>query len=62
MKQLLIPDSMDGFSGAPVVDKDGKLVGIVSGSQFCFSTMQKMFWPVGTDGLKAFLDNYQSTN
>lgn len=61
MKRLLIPDKMGGLSGGPVVDENGKLVGLVSGHEFSILAMQKMFWPVGTDGLKVFLDNYQST-
>lgn len=56
MKHKLIPDKFGGLSGAPVVDTDGKLVGIVSGHEFIVLAMQKMFSPVGTTGLKAFLD------
>ena len=58
MKKLIIPEKMGGLSGAPVVDKDGKLVGIVSKNEFNLFAMEKMFAPVGTDDLKAFLDNY----
>lgn len=58
MKKLIIPEKMGGLSGAPVVDEDGKLVGIVSNSKFNLFSMEKMFAPVGTIELKAFLDNY----
>ncbi|MDZ7935309.1 MAG: hypothetical protein U5M51_10165 [Emticicia sp.] len=46
------------MSGRPVVDEDGKLVGIVSNSEFNLFTIEKMFAPVGTVDLKEFLDNY----
>jgi hypothetical protein len=58
MKKILIPEKMGGLSGAPVVDKNGKLVGIVSYSKFNLISMEKMFAPVGTDDLKSFLDDY----
>ncbi len=58
MKKLIIPEKMGGLSGAPVVDNDGKLVGIVSNGEFNLFTMEKMLAPVGTIELKAFLDNY----
>ena len=58
MKKLIIPEKMGGMSGGPVVDEDGKLVGIVSISEFSFFAMENMLAPVGTVDLKAFLDNY----
>ena len=58
MKKLIIPEKMGGLSGGPVVDEEGKLVGIVSTSEFNLFTMENMLAPVGTDDLKAFLDNY----
>lgn len=60
MKKLIIPEKMGGLSGGPVVDEDGKLVGIVSKNEFNLFAMEKMFAPVGTEDLKAFLDNYRS--
>jgi hypothetical protein len=48
---------MRGLIGAPVVDIDEKLVGIVLNSEFNLFTMDKMFAPVGTVDLKAFLNN-----
>jgi len=58
VKKLIIPEKMGGMSGGPVVDEDGKLVGIVSISEFSFFAMENMLAPVGTVDLKAFLDNY----
>ncbi|MBN1463430.1 MAG: trypsin-like peptidase domain-containing protein [Paludibacteraceae bacterium] len=58
MKKLIIPEKMGGLSGGPVVDEDGKLVGIVSNNEFSLFAMEKMPAPVGTDDLKAFLNNY----
>ncbi|MFC2138352.1 hypothetical protein ACFLTE_09275 [Bacteroidota bacterium] len=58
MKKLIIPDKMGGLSGGPILDEDGKIVGIVSTSKFSIIAMEKLFAPVGTDDLKAFLDNY----
>jgi len=58
MKKLIIPEKMGGLSGGPVVDEEGKLVGIVSTSEFYLLAMENMLAPVGTVDLKAFLDNY----
>jgi len=58
MKKLIIPEKMGGLSGGPVVDEDGKLVGIVSNNVFNLFTMEKMLTAVGTVDLKEFLDNY----
>lgn len=60
MRRILIPEKMGGMSGGPVIDDTGKLVGIVSGHEFSILAMEKMLSPVGTDDLKAFLDNYQT--
>lgn len=60
MKMKLIPGLMGGLSGGPVVDENGKLVGMVAGNKFCYMAMQNMFWPVGMDGITAFLTEYQS--
>lgn len=59
LKKIIIPEKMGGLSGGPVVDKDCKLAGIVSNSEFSFFTMEKLLTAVGTVGLKEFLDNYQ---
>jgi len=58
LKKLIIPDEMGGLSGAPVIDEEGKLVGIVSKSEFSFFTMESMLAPSNAVDLKVFLDNY----
>jgi len=60
MKKIIAPEKTGGLSGGPVVDRNGKLVGIVSNSQFSFRNMEKLMSPVGTVELKEFLDNYIS--
>jgi len=58
LKKLIIPEKMGGLSGGPVVDSNGKLVGIVSNSKFSFWNMENMIAPVGLVELKEYLDNY----
>lgn len=58
MKKRIVPEKMGGLSGGPVVDINGKLVGIVSNSEFSFWNMEKLISPVGIVELKQFLDNY----
>lgn len=58
MKKLIIPEKMGGLSGAPVVDNDGKLVGIVSISEFNLFALENMVSPVGIVELKEFLDSH----
>ena len=58
LKKLIVPDKMGGLSGGPVVDRNGKLVGIVSNSKFSFSHMETMIAPVGIVELKEYLDSY----
>jgi hypothetical protein len=58
MKKIIVPEKIGGLSGGPVVDINGKLVGIVSNSEFSFWNMEKLISPVGIVELKQFLDNY----
>ena len=58
LKKLIIPEKMGGLSGGPVVDSNGKLVGIVSNNKFSFWNMENMIAPVGIVELKEYLDNY----
>lgn len=58
LRKLIIPEKMGGLSGGPVVDIDGKLVGIVSNGEFDLFALEKMLTAVGTVDLKEFLDNY----
>ena len=58
LKKLIVPEKMGGLSGGPVIDRNGKLVGIVSNSKFSFRNMENMVAPVGIAELKEYLDNY----
>ena len=58
LKKIIVPEKMGGLSGGPVVDVNGKLVGIVSTGKFSFWNMEKLISPVGIVELKEFLDNY----
>ena len=58
LKKLIVPEKMGGLSGGPVIDRNGKLVGIVSNSKFSFWNMENMIAPVGIVELKEYLDNY----
>jgi hypothetical protein len=58
LKKIIVPEKMGGLSGGPVVDINGKLVGIVSNSKFSFWNMENLVSPVGVVELKEFLDNY----
>jgi len=62
LKKIIVPEKMGGLSGGPVVDINGKLVGIVSNSKFSFWDMENLISPVGTVELKEYLDDYLTNN
>jgi len=57
LKDMIVPEQFGGLSGAPVVDKQGFVVGIVSGATTDPETNKKYFSPCVIDGLVAFLEN-----
>lgn len=59
LKDVIVPEQFGGLSGAPVVDEQGLLVGIVSGGTVDPVSKQKYFSPCPVDGLRAFIESYQ---
>ncbi|SOD11453.1 Trypsin [Pedobacter xixiisoli] len=59
LRNLVVPEQFGGLSGAPVIDKQGFVVGIVSGGTTDPETKEKYFSPCSIDGLAAFLKNQQ---
>jgi hypothetical protein len=58
LKDLIVPEQFGGLSGAPVVDKQGLVIGIVSGATNDPNTNKKYFSPCSIEGLIKFLENY----
>ncbi|RAK68331.1 trypsin-like serine protease [Hymenobacter edaphi] len=56
LKDVLVPEQLGGLSGAPVVDEQGQVVGIVSGGTEDPATGKKYFAPCALTGLLTFLD------
>jgi len=59
LKDLIVPEQFGGLSGAPVIDKQGFVVGIVSGGTVDPDTDKKYFSPCTMDGLMKFLSSYR---
>lgn len=57
LKEVVVPEQFGGLSGAPVVDEQGSVVGLVSNSTQDPHTGKKYFSPCTIDGLIAFLQN-----
>ena len=55
LKDVIVPELFGGLSGAPVVDENGKVVGIVSGSTTDPDTKQKYFSPFYLTELTSFI-------
>lgn len=55
LKDLIVPEQFGGLSGAPVIDKQGLVVGIVSGATVDPDTDKKYFSPCSIDGLAKFV-------
>lgn len=59
LRDVLVPALLGGLSGAPLVDEQGALVGIVSNSTTDPATGIKYFSPCPVEGLRAFIEEYQ---
>ncbi len=57
LKDLIVPEQFGGLSGAPVVDKQGFVVGIVSGGTVDPNTKKKYFSPCTINGLVKFIES-----
>lgn len=60
LKELIVPEKFGGLSGAPVVDENGLIVGIVSGATADPETDQKYFSPCSITGLVSFLEKIKN--
>ena len=56
LKDIIVPEQFGGLSGAPVIDENGMLTGIVSGATLDPDTNKKYFSPCSIIGLNSFLD------
>jgi hypothetical protein len=57
LKDIIVPEQFGGLSGAPVIDEEGAVVGIVSNSTQDPETGKKYFSPCTIDGLITFLQH-----
>ncbi|MFD1604485.1 trypsin-like serine protease [Flavobacterium artemisiae] len=57
LKDILVPEKFGGLSGAPLVDENGLLVGIVSNATADPDSNKKFFSPCSVTNLAAFLEN-----
>ncbi|MNK70980.1 Trypsin [compost metagenome] len=57
LKNIIVPEQFGGLSGAPVVDKQGLVVGIVSGGTTDPDTNEKYFSPCAIEGLAKFIES-----
>jgi len=56
LKDVIVPEQFGGLSGAPVVDDNGKVVGIISGKTTDPSSGKSYFSPCSIVGLQAFIE------
>lgn len=59
LKEVVVPEQFGGLSGAPLVDEQGALVGIVSNGTVDPATGKKYFSPCPVEGLRTFIETYQ---
>ena len=55
LKDIIVPEQFGGLSGAPVVDENGKVVGIVSGATTDPESKKKFFSPFYLTKLVSFI-------
>ncbi|MGY2132344.1 trypsin-like serine protease [Hymenobacter sp. HD11105] len=60
LKDIVVPEQFGGLSGAPLVDKQGLVVGIVSNGTE--DSGKKYFSPCSVKGLVSFIEKYQHSN
>jgi hypothetical protein len=59
LKEILVPEQFGGLSGAPLVDEQGAVVGIVSNGTIDPDSNKKYFSPCVLDELISFIEKYQ---
>jgi hypothetical protein len=59
LKEVVVPQQFGGLSGAPLVDEQGAVVGIVSNGTVDPASNKKYFSPCVLDGLISFIEKYQ---
>ncbi|MCX2472906.1 trypsin-like serine protease [Pedobacter sp. MC2016-05] len=59
LKDVIVPELFGGLSGAPVIDENAKVVGIVSGRTADPDSKKTYFSPSSVNGLKSFLDKLE---
>ncbi|MFH7034640.1 trypsin-like serine protease [Flavobacterium aquidurense] len=57
LKDILVPEKFGGLSGAPLVDENGLLVGIVSNGTVDPDSNKKFFSPCSVTNLLTFIEN-----
>jgi hypothetical protein len=62
LKEVLVPSKIGGLSGAPVIDENGLVVGLVSNSTLDPETGKKYFSPCTLVNLEAFLDSHSASD
>jgi len=62
LKDIIVPEQLGGLSGAPVVDENGKIVGIVSGKTNDPDSKKSYFSPNSISSLKSFLKEISNKN
>ncbi|AWK05777.1 hypothetical protein HYN56_16665 [Flavobacterium crocinum] len=60
LKDILVPEKFGGLSGAPLVDENGLLVGIVSNGTVDPESNKKFFSPCSVTNLVTFIENRKS--
>lgn len=61
LKELIVPEQFGGLSGAPLVDEQGLVVGLVSNGTVDPATNKKYFSPCAIGSVQVFLEQYQTT-